>query len=195
MEGEEERRRSVEEYSLREKVIMNIDALIYTIVHKVNIYRAIETPEDPWFPAEMYHQQGEPIIAPLFEKEFKHDYGALKEAIRIIVEEGIIMNLKVTDYPGSTRIVGLDVTHVIMSEYALELAEVSPWKIKLKSFLSGLRDKLDEHKEKVGARIEYYDQFSDDKLIGLAKKNAFSSMQDRIAVATILRDRGYGREA
>ncbi|KRG15048.1 hypothetical protein ACA30_07635 [Virgibacillus soli] len=175
---------------------MNVDILIHKIVSKVEVYRQIEAPEVPWFPTELYQQKdGEGrIIAPLFEKEFKKDYQALREALRIIVEENIIIGLKVTDYPDSDRIVGLDVTDVIMSDYALELAATSPLKVKMKAAVSTLFDKFNEHQEKVNKRIEYYDRYSDEELIRMVKRNSFSTTVDRIAVASILKERGYAKE-
>ncbi|WP_406944466.1 hypothetical protein ACJA3J_14935 [Halobacillus sp. SY10] len=85
-------------------------------------------------------------------------------------------------------------TDAILSDYAEYLAQIHPIKIKMKSFISSLASKYEAHKEKVHKRIDHYDNYSDERLLKMLKNKSLTSIQDRIAVVYVLKQRGYGTQ-
>lgn len=162
------------------EISLDVNQVIYTIAKKVDLYQFSLDHSD----------RSAHTIAPLFQKEFGNNYRLLKEAIIKIEKNDLIPGLIFTDYPGSSTIVGLDVTNAVMSEYATRLANTHPLKIKLKSFIGKLENALDEHKAKVNSRVQHYDKYSNEQLLAIVQRGQFHSVQDRIALVSILKRRG-----
>lgn len=156
---------------------MDTNVIIYHII--VRLYHTIE--------ANMVY---EPFF--IYPHEYKNDKRALTEAMQEIVENDIIMDFEIMSF--DQRVLILNVEEAYLSEYGLELAKRSKTSVRIGRLFNKAVQKYNDLQEEMYGKMDKYEGYTDEQLKRKAASSNFHKNPDRMMIARILNDRGYGEK-
>jgi hypothetical protein len=130
----------------------------------------------------------------IFNDVYKGDTRALYSSLQRILDEELAYGFEVVEYVPRKGL-QLDTKKLVVTDSGKQFASMSNFQICKRALFNKAVDKFYQMQDDMYSTMEKYENYSDEQLIRMVKKNNFPNQSHRMIVAKILKERGYTKES